>query len=241
MSFHEEYHKWHSPAINRDFEMLTFGHAGYPVILFPTSKGSYYQNKDQGLIETARWFLENGKVKIYCPDSLDAQSWYNKSISPGQRAWAHTLFDRLLLEEVIPRALYETGHDRIALAGCSFGGYHAANFAFRHPALASYCFSMSGVFDIRSFTDGFYDDNIYFNNPVDFVPGATDPALWKMGIVLGTADRDICRGQNEWMSRLLQTKDIPHWLDIRPDRDHDWPLWKEMFPHYLSLLPGTNP
>ena len=33
MSFHEEYHKWHSPAINRDFEMLTFGHAGYPVIL----------------------------------------------------------------------------------------------------------------------------------------------------------------------------------------------------------------
>ena len=24
MSFHEEYHKWHSPAINRDFEMLTF-------------------------------------------------------------------------------------------------------------------------------------------------------------------------------------------------------------------------
>jgi esterase/lipase superfamily enzyme len=236
MSFHEEYHKWHSPTINRDFEMLSFGHSGYPVILFPTSKGSYYQNKDQGLIETARWFLENGKVKIYCPDSLDAQSWYNKSIPPGERAWIHTLYDRLLREEIIPRAFQETGHDRIALAGCSFGGYHAANFAFRHPALASHCFSMSGVFDIRSFTDGFYDDNIYFNNPVDFIPGAADPALWKMGIVLGTSDRDICRGQNEWMSRLLKAKDIRHWLDIRPDRDHDWPLWKEMFPHYLSLL-----
>jgi esterase/lipase superfamily enzyme len=39
------------------------------------------------------------------------------------------------------------------------------------------------------------------------------------------------------MSRLLNAKNIRHWLDIRPDRDHDWPLWKEMFPHYLSLLP----
>ncbi|HEY4064073.1 MAG TPA: alpha/beta hydrolase-fold protein [Puia sp.] len=239
MDLPEEYHRWYSPAIGRDFEMLVFGHSGYPVLLFPTSQGSYYQNKDQGLIEASRWFLERGKVKIYCPDSLDAFSWYNKSISPSQRAWHHTLYDRLLLEEVLPRARHETGHDRVAVAGCSFGGYHAANFAFRHPGLTSYCFSMSGVFDIRSFVDGHYDDNVFFNNPVDFIPGAGDPGLWKMGIVLGTAERDICRGQNERMSRLLTDKHIEHWLDIRPDRDHDWPVWKEMFPHYLSLLPTS--
>jgi len=237
MQYTEEYHKWHSPTLRRDFEMLTFGHSGHPVILFPTSKGTYYQNKDQGLIETAAWFLENGKVKIYCPDSIDAASWYNKSIPPAERAWMHTLYDRLLLEEIVPRALQETGHQQITVAGCSFGGYHAANFAFRHPSLTRNCFPMSGVFDIRSFTDGYYDDNVYFNNPVDFIPDATDPALWKMGIVLGTAERDICRGQNEWMSRLLNAKNIKHWLDIRPNRDHDWPLWKEIFPHYLSLLP----
>ena len=237
MDLDEQYHKWHSPAIGREFEMLVFGHAGYPVILFPTSKGSYYQNKDQGLIETARWFLENGKVKIYCPDSLDNDSWYNKSIPPAQRAYHHTLYDRLLMEEILPGAVRETGHNRIAVAGCSFGGYHAANFAFRHPAFTSHCFSMSGVFDIRSFTEGYYDDNVYFNNPVDFIPGDNDPALWRMSIVLGTADRDICRGQNEAMSRILSAKGIHHWLDIRSDRDHDWPVWREMFPHYLSLLP----
>jgi len=240
MDLREEYHKWYSPAIGRDFEMLVFGHAGYPVILFPTSQGSYYQNKDQGLIGTADWFLERGKVKIYCPDSVDAWSWYNKSIPPGQRAWHHTLYDHLLLEEVLPRVRHETGYSRVAVAGCSFGGYHATNFAFRHPGLTGYCFSMSGVFDIRSFVDGYYDDNVFFNNPVDFIPGAQDPELWKMGIVLGTAERDICRGQNERMSRLLADKNITHWLDIRPDRDHDWPVWKEMFPHYLSLLPGAT-
>jgi esterase/lipase superfamily enzyme len=237
MDLGEQYHKWHSPAIGREFEMLVFGHAGYPVILFPTSKGSYYQNKDQGLIGTARWFLENGKVKIYCPDSLDSDSWYNKSIPPAQRAYNHTLYDRLLMEEILPGAVRDTGHNKIAVAGCSFGGYHAANFAFRHPAFTSHCFSMSGIFDIRSFTDGYYDDNVYFNNPVDFIPGDNDPALWRMSIVLGTADRDICRGQNESMSRILSAKDIHHWLDIRNDRDHDWPVWREMFPHYLSLFP----
>lgn len=237
MDLSEEYHKWHSPVIGREFEMLVFGHAGYPLILFPTSKGSYYQNKDQGLIETARWFIDAGRVRIYCPDSLDADSWYNKSIPPADRAWHQTLYDRLILDEIVPRAVRETGQTRIAVAGCSFGGYHAANFAFRHPAFTSHCFSMSGVFDIRSFTDGYYDDNVYFNNPVDFLPGATDPALWKMTIVLGTAERDICRGQNESFSRLLLEKGIRHQLDIRPGRDHDWPVWKEMFPYYLSMLP----
>jgi esterase/lipase superfamily enzyme len=240
MDLGEEHHQWHSSVTGRDFEMIVFGHSGYPVILFPTSQGRYYQNKDQGLIETARWFLENGKIKIYCPDSLDAASWYNKSVPPAERARQHTLYDRLVLEEIASRATRETGHDRIALAGCSFGGYHSANFAFRHPNLTAYCFSMSGVFDVRSFTDGYYDDNVYFNNPVDYIVDASDPALWKMGIVLGTAEHDICRGQNEWMSRLLAAKSIPHWLDIRPHRDHDWPVWREMFPQYLSQLPGAS-
>jgi esterase/lipase superfamily enzyme len=239
MDLQEEYHKWHSPILGRDFEMLVFGHGGYPLLLFPTSKGSYYQNKDQGLIETARWHLENGKVKIYCPDSIDALSWYNKSIPPHERAWNQSLYDRMLLEEVVSRARNETGSPRVAVAGCSFGGYHAANFAFRHPGDTGYCFSMSGVFDIRSFADGFDDDQVYFNNPVDFITNASDPAIWEMGIVLGTADGDSCRGQNEDFSGLLSRKNIRHWLDIRSDRTHDWPVWKEMFPHYLSLLPNA--
>jgi esterase/lipase superfamily enzyme len=238
MEIHEEYHKWHSPSIDREFEMLVFGHAGPPVILFPTSKGSYYQNKDQGMIEAARWFLENGRAKIYCPDSLDALSWYDTSIPPASRAWHHTLYDRLILDEVSTRARRETRHERIAVAGCSFGGYHAANFAFRHPEITGYCFAMSGIFDIRSFVDDHYDDNVYYNNPVDYMPNAADPGLWRMGIVLGTADADICREGTETMSALLTAKHIGHWLDIRAHRSHDWPVWREMFPHYLSLLPN---
>lgn len=237
MDLSEEYHNWHSSVTGKDFQMLVFGHAGYPLILFPTSQGSYYQAKDQGLINAARWFLDNGKIRIYCPDSMDANSWYNRGIPPSERAINQSLYDRLILEEVVGRARHETGHARIAVAGCSFGGYHAVNFAFRHPQLVGYCFSMSGIFDISSFTDGYYDDNIYYNNPIDYIPGAQDPTIWNMGIVLGTADKDSCRGDNERLSNKLNEKNINHWLDIRTDRTHDWPVWREMLPHYLSKLP----
>lgn len=232
----ESYHKWNTPFCGTEFEMLVFGERGIPVILFPTSMGRYYESKDRGLIETVEWFLDIGKFKIYCPDSLDAQSWYNTSISPAQRVLNHMQYDKLILEEIIPRAFRETGASRAIMAGCSFGGYHAVNFAFRHPALISYTFAMSGVFDIKPRLDGYYDQNVYFNNPVDFMGDASNTDLWKLGIALGCGDKDICRSQNETMSGILDRKGIQHWLDIRPDAVHDWPLWKDMFPHYLSLV-----
>jgi esterase/lipase superfamily enzyme len=236
MAIHEEYHQWYSPAIGRGMEMLIFGYSGRPVILFPTSKGSYYQNKDQGLIDAAAWFLEQGKVRIYCPDSIDALSWYNKSIPPNIRAYNHNCYDHMILTELVSRAQNETGYGKVAMAGCSFGGYHAVNFSFRHPEVTAHCFSMSGAFDVTQFMDGYYDDNVYFNNPVDFIPNDNNPHLWEMGIVLGTAEHDICRGDNERLSGILDQKNIRHWIDVRPNATHDWPVWKEMFPHYLSLM-----
>ena len=232
----EVYKKWYSPNLSADIELLTFGHSGHPVILFPTSKGRYYESKDFKLIESVQHLIEEGKVTIYCPDSIDAWSWYNKDIHPADRAKNHAWYDKMLLEELSTLARNETGHAKIVTAGCSFGGYHAANFAFRHPWLVSHMFSMSGTFDISGQVDGFYNSDIYYNNPVDFVPHDHDPYLWKMGIILGTADRDICKPFNERFSGILDRKGIHHWLDIRQDADHDWPLWRQVFPEYLSKI-----
>lgn len=232
----EEFHRWYSPNLEREMEMLVFGTAGIPVLLFPTSMGKYYEAKDRHLIQAASWFIEQGKMKIYCPDSYDSFSWYNKQAHPGERAWNHHRYDTMLKEEIVPRMQHETGHHRIIAAGCSFGGYHALNFGFRHPYIVSYIFSMSGVFNIKGRLDGYFDDHVYFNNPVDFVPDANHPDIWRLGIVLGTGENDICRPYNEEMSNILLKKRVNHWLDIRPEAVHDWPLWLNMFPHYLSLV-----
>lgn len=232
----EEYKKWYSPNLSRDFELLSFGHGGRPVIFFPTSMGRYYEGKDFRMMESVRWFADEGRVKIYCVDSIDAMSWYNRQIHPADRVKTHMAYDKLILEEVCGMALLETGHEQVVVAGCSFGGYHALNFAFRHPWLVSHVYSISGAFDRRDQLDGFYNDDVYFNNPVDFVVNDSNPELRNMRIVLGTSDRDICRGENERMSWILNQKGIAHWLDIRHNADHDWPIWRQMLPDYLSEL-----
>ena len=232
----EELHKWFSPNLGKDIKTLIFGHNGYPIVLFPTSMGRYYENKDFGLIAAVENFINEGKVKIYCPDSIDNLSWYNKNIHPAERVKNHVWYDKFLLEELVSAAKNGTGYQRVIMAGCSFGGYHAANFAFRHPWTVSHLFSMSGAFDVKSQLDGFYNDDVYFNNPVDYLPDDRNPELWNLKIVLGTSDRDICRADNERMSDILNRKNIKHWLDIRSNADHDWPVWRDMFPEYIYQL-----
>src|SRR2546430_11828120 len=63
----------------------------------------------------------------------------------------------------------------ISTMGASFGAYHAANSLFKHPDVIKRCFAMSGVYDLRNFMDGLYDDNFYFNNPIDYLSNMSDP------------------------------------------------------------------
>lgn len=233
---HEHYHRWYSPSLNRDIEILAFGTRGYPVILFPTSMGHYYENKDFKLIDSVNWFLDEGLVKIYCVDGIDELSWYNKGIHPADRVKNHIWYDKMLLHELVPLCQRETGVARVATAGCSFGGYHATNFAFRHPEVVKYVFNMGAAFDIRDQLDGYYDDNVYFNNPMDFLPNAQNDYFRDMFVVLGTGTHDMCWSANEQMATILRNKGINHWLDVRHNAPHDWPAWREMFPHYLSLI-----
>jgi esterase/lipase superfamily enzyme len=233
---HEHLHRWYSPNLNQDIEVLAFGTHGYPVILFPTSLGRYYENKDFKLIESVSWFIDQGLVKIYCPDGIDRLSWYNKGIHPAERVKNHVWYDLMLLNELVPLAQRETGVGKVATAGCSFGGYHATNFAFKHPEVVKYVFNMGAAFDIKPQLDGYYDDHVYFNNPMDFLPNSENPAFQEMMVVLGTGTYDMCWEANEKMASILRTKGINHWLDVRHEAIHDWPVWREMFPHYLSLI-----
>jgi esterase/lipase superfamily enzyme len=233
---HEHHHKWYSPNLSREINVLAFGTRGYPVILFPTSLGRYFENKDFKLIDSVAWFLDEGLVKIYCVDGIDEYSWYNRNIHPADRVRNHIWYDQMLLHELVPLAQRETGVMRVATAGCSFGGYHATNFAFRHPEVVKYVFTMGAAFDIRDQLSGHYNDDVYFNNPMDFLPSAQNDFFRDMFVVLGTGTHDMFWSANEQMAEILRSKNIQHWLDVRPQAPHDWPAWREMFPHYLSLI-----
>ena len=216
--------------------MLVFGDRGYPVIIFPTSMGRYYEAKDFKLIEAVQWFAQTHKFKFYCLDSVDRHTWYGKHLPPAERVQNHLRYDQMISQELVPQLQRECNVDKIAVAGCSFGGFQALNFAFRHPEQVAHLLTMGAAFDIRQFLDGYYDDNVYFNNPPDYLPNAQNEHFYHMNIVLGTAEHDFCKASNFQMADILHRKGIRHWLDVRPFGGHDWPVWREMFPHYLSTI-----
>lgn len=230
---HREYQKWYSPSLGRDMEMLVFGHAGTPLLVFPTSKGRFFEYEDRGMISCLWHQYEHGHVQAFCVDSADAESWYNRGVHPADRARRHIAYDYYLQQEVLPFLRWKNPHRAPVATGCSFGGYHAVNFAFRHPYLVSGCVSMGGAFDIKQFLDGYYDDNCYFNNPPDFLPNLGDHArleqMRRLRIVLATGEHDICLHENLRLGGILNHKGIPHWLDVWGDHTgHDWPWWQRM-------------
>lgn len=235
----EDYHKWYSNRLGRDFEMLVFGHTGLPVVLYPTSYGRYYENKERGLIGAIAPLIEGGHIKVYCPDGIDKDTWYNKHIHPADRVRGHQRYEEVIAYEVVPRGMYETNHDKIIMSGCSFGGLHALNFSCHYPHLVSYLISMSGGFEIRSFLDGYYDDFCYQFNPAEYVPnleGETLEKIQKIGVILGAGERDICKDSNYDMSHKLNEKGVTHWFDIKPRAVHDWDTWHAVFPEYLKAV-----
>ena len=48
----KEYFRWFSPSLGKDMELNVYGHAGKPVIVFPSSGGSYYEYEDFGIFRT---------------------------------------------------------------------------------------------------------------------------------------------------------------------------------------------
>ena len=44
-----EYHRWYSRSLDRDMELLVFGHTGARVLVFPTSMGRFFQWEDSGM------------------------------------------------------------------------------------------------------------------------------------------------------------------------------------------------
>jgi esterase/lipase superfamily enzyme len=115
---------------------------------------------------------------------------------------------------------------RVAVAGASFGGFHAANFAFRFPDVVSHLFSLSGAFSCRSLVDYHQDMLVYFNCPEEFLPNDEGWKYNHMHIVLSTSDEDICLDKNIRMSKILGSKGINHWYDEQKWIKHDWPLWR---------------
>lgn len=235
-----DHHRWYSPNLGRDMELLVYGYSGARVIVFPTSQGRYFDWESQGMVEAMAEPIERGEVQLYAVDSVDAESWYARWKWPGDRAWRQTQYDAYIAREVIPFT-QRNSNPFLIVMGASFGAYQAVNFAFRHPDMVGRVLAMNGLYDISDWTDGHHDDNVYFNNPVEFVKNEHDEGrltqMRAMDIIITTSETEPLRGATEYFSQILWQKNIWHALRIWNGWAHDWPYWKQMINLYLS---GAN-
>lgn len=235
---HREYHRWYSPRLQRDMELLIHGHAGARVLVFPTSQGRFYEYEDRGMVDNLADQIENGWLQLYCVDSVDAESFYCRWAHPSGRIQRHLQYEAYILDEVLPLSRAKNDNPFMIAHGCSFGAYHALNIALRHPHLFGRVLALSGKYDMSSFFDGYHDQAIYFNTPSQYVPNLHDPqqidALRRLEIILALGNADPNLENNRALSGALWSKGIGNALREWEGWCHDWPYWRAMVRAYIG-------
>lgn len=236
---------WRSPRLGLDMPVVTYGHAGTPLLLFPTAAADFLENERFFLVKAIEDHLLVGKVRLFSIDSINSQAWMDRDVPVREKARRQALYSSYIEEELVPYMRHVCGdrNARPLTTGASFGAFHAANTFFRRPDLFGGTIAMSGFYDLsRNYLDGYSDDNVFFNNPAWYVPGAGGHML---ELLRGSSRVVIVTGQGPYeapdrsreFSAVLTQQGIPHWLDIwGQDVKHDWPWWRKMLPYHLDKM-----
>ena len=173
-----EHHDWYSPRLGHDMGVAVFGHWGPPLLAFPTSHGDEWELHRQGLIGAVGDFIEarprQGLLRrLQQPGVVPEQAARTRSIAAGGSGCSTNTSTRRWSRSSTPAR--QSPDIAITTMGASLGAYHAANTLFRYPHQVKRCYGLSGIYDLREFMDGIYDDNFYFHNPVDYVANLSDP------------------------------------------------------------------
>jgi esterase/lipase superfamily enzyme len=225
--------------------VAAYGHWGRPVLAFPAEAGDAGEFERRGMVGAVGELLAAGRIKLYCVDSFDHESWSNRSVPLEERARRHAHYEAWINDQVVPFIREDCGGASEMIAcGCSLGAFHAANFALKRADLFPLAICMSGNYDPAAW-DGWGEraEAAYFNNPMDYVGhlggGHLDWLRDQVSLLL------VC-GQGQWedttgaldatrrFAALLQSKGIQCELDLwGHDVPHDWPSWRAQLAHHL--------
>ena len=238
---------WFSHNLAMEMPLVGYGHAGAPLLMFPTAAADYLEYERFQLIDAISHHIEAGRVRAYSINSVNRYSLLNEQASPTLKAELLTRYDRYVVDEVLPLIRQDTGDyaAQPVTTGASLGAFLSANAFFRHPDLFGGVIAMSGSYDIRSYLRGYSDDNVYFNNPVQYLENLNDdyylPLLRRSDpraiVILSGQGAYEAPDRSRHLSQILHAKGIPHTLDLwGHDVDHDWPWWRKMLDYYIDKI-----
>jgi esterase/lipase superfamily enzyme len=232
---------WYSPSLGREMPIAMYGHHGFALLMVPTAAADYLEYERFQMMDYLAPFVDAGKMKVFSVNSINTESWLNKQMQGAHKAIRQNQFNDYIYNEVVPYIKSNTSWETpIIVTGASFGALHSMNLFLKRPDLINGAIAMSGVYDLTEYTDGYYDEQVYYNSPIHYIPNLNDHYLLeqirrgKLIIATGQGSYEDPEA-NRRFSGVLHTKSIPHELDLwGHDVTHDWPTWRKMLPHFLE-------
>ena len=238
----KEITSWYSPALRREMPIASYGHYGFAILLIPTAAADYLEYERFQLIQSLEPIINSGKLRVFSIDSINKESWLNYQMEPAHRAIRHNEFNQYVFHEVVPFIRNATSNETfIYTCGASFGALHAMNLFCKRPDILNGVISMSGVYDLTEYTRGYWDEQVYYNSPMHYIPNLTDSfyldklkASHHIHLCTGSGDFEDPDSSRRFASVLFDKGiwcDLDVWgVDVR----HDWSTWRNMLPYILN-------
>lgn len=235
-----------SRYLQRQMEYKVYGRGGLVCIALPPEGGRFYDCEERGLLAGASRWLEDGRMTVFCPDSIDAETFL-ASGSERPRIEQHERWICYLLQEFLPlvQDACPNAFPVPLLIGCGLGANHAVNLYLRHPALFQGVIGLSGLYDTGRFFSDTADDLIYRSSPLPIL-AALPQGSEKLRLYQKAAPLVLCCGKGpgqeqtalqdtRTLADLLHKQQVPVWCDEwGEDVTHDWHWWSRQLDYFLE-------
>lgn len=233
-----------SEAFGRPVHMWTYGHAGKPVIAFPTAGGYAHEWEHHGVVKKLADWIEAGRVRLYCPETNAAAVWIHPTTDLADRMARHRAYEAFVTRELVPRIWHETGRRDIAVIGASVGAMYAINAGLKYPELFPHAIGLSGRYRANYFTGGSREEGAYFSDPSAYVWNLLGDSLDRVRrhthitLVCGQgAHEQTCLAETRHLAAGLRSVGVPTWLDLwGGDVAHEWLWWRRQIRYHLGNL-----
>lgn len=234
-----------SPALGRRAHVWCFGQFGSPVVVFPSNAGVAHEWQKSGMIAALMPWIAAGRIKVYCPESNISQTFSGQG-SLTARMERHRHYEHFILDTLVPfiRADCHSPEVRMVATGCSMGALYSALFALKLPEVFRGALCLSGRYRGSSFVAGGYSEDLYFNDPLAFVPNLQGAALERvrqqthLTLVVGRgAFENNCIPETIELGAALGRKGVPSHVGVwGHESRHDYSWWRRQVAHYLPQL-----
>ena len=196
-------------------------------------------------------WIDSGRVMVFSIDTIDRETWSDKGGDPHWRIRRHEQWMDFITREAVPFIRGEAnrlngwaGYPGIIAFGCSLGALHAANLFFRFPDLFDGLLALSGIYTASYGFDGYMDEEVYRNSPVDYLAGM--PARSSLHPALQPEPRYPVRRPGSLgdprkatlrLRDICAQKGIHVWVDVWGyDCAHDWDWWYKQVAYFVPFL-----